>query len=227
MTWKGASRENDAKTYKERWERSYGSTRNYETRYGVLRLNSTTSTLLWHTSGIPRLPHDQTNKYRWGGAKKLTTPPTMHSQAPKQQNYAFCPKQHHSSLRATCKAPTATQMCLTRYVAKAIQKLYKHEKKDNTKELHTERYTAANLDKNISFQGLGENLRFSPVVYTLKHFDSTQNNIYMKRNGMKIDRELDNHKICNFPVDSKDWFPTHELLQAQTQGKKRTAVPQT
>ena len=73
MAWRGASRENDANTYKERWEWSYGSTGNYETRYGVLRNNSTTSTLQWHTSGIPRLTHDQTNKYRWGGANKLTT----------------------------------------------------------------------------------------------------------------------------------------------------------
>ena len=71
-------------------------------------------------------------------------------------------------------------------MAEAIQNLYKHEQKDNTKEFHTESSTAANLDKNISFQGLSENLRFSLAVYALKHFDSTQNNIYRTPNGMKI-----------------------------------------
>ena len=85
-------------------------------------------------------------------------------------------------------------MCQTRYVAEAIQKLYKHEKKDNTKELHTERSTTANLDKNISFQGLSEILRFSLVVYALKHFDSTQNNIYRKSNGMKLTERYTNTK---------------------------------
>ena len=59
-------------------------------------------------------------------------------------------------------------------------------KKDNTKEFHIESSTAANLNKNISFQGLSENLRFSLAVYALKHFDSTQNNIYMTPNGMKF-----------------------------------------
>ena len=77
MALSGATRENDAKTYKGRGERSYGSTENYKTRYGVLRFKSTTSTLQWHSYGIPRLPHDQTKKYRWGGAKKLTTPATI------------------------------------------------------------------------------------------------------------------------------------------------------
>ena len=76
-------------------------------------------------------------------------------------------------------------------------------KKDHTKELHTESYTTANLAKNISFQGRGENSRFSLVVYALKHFDSIQNNIYKTPNGMKIYRELDNHKSYNFPVDSQ------------------------
>lgn len=106
-------------------------------------------------------------------------------------------------MRDTCKAPTATQICQIGYVAKANQKYYKHEQKANTKEFHTESYTGANLDKNISFQGLSENSRFSPAVYALKHFDSTQNNIYRIPNGMKIDKELDKHKSYNFPVDSK------------------------
>ena len=86
-------------------------------------------------------------------------------------------------------------------MAEAIQKLYKHEQKDNTKELHTETSTAANLTKNIGFQGLSEILRFSLAVYALKHFDSTQNNIYRKSNGMKIGRELDKQKSSNFLVD--------------------------
>ena len=127
----------------------------------------------------------------------------MNSQASKQQNYTFCPKQQHSSLGATCEAPKATQMCQIRYVAVAIQKIYKHEEKDSTKEFHTERSTTANLDKNISFQGLGENLRFSLAVYALKHFESTQNIIYRKTNGMKIDRDLEKHKSYNFSVDCR------------------------
>ena len=81
--------------------------------------------------------------------------------------------------------------------------LYKHEQKYNTKEFHTESSTAANLAKNISFQGLSEILRFSLAVYALKHFDSTQNNIYRTPNVMKIDKELDKYKIYNFLVDSK------------------------
>ena len=88
------------------------------------------------------------------------------------------------------------------------QKLFKGStsitKKENTKEFHTQSSTAANLDKNISFQGLCENLRFSLAVYAVKHFVSTQNDIYRKPNGMKIDKELDKHKIYNFPVDCKD-----------------------
>ena len=71
-------------------------------------------------------------------------------------------------------------MCQIGYVAEAIQKIYKHEQKDNTKELHTERSTGANLDKNNRFQGLSENLRFSPAAYALKHFGSLQNDIYRK-----------------------------------------------
>ena len=118
-------------------------------------------------------------------------------------------------------------MCQIRYVAEAIQEYYKHKQKDHTKEFHTESYTAANLAKNISFHGLSENLKFSPAVYALKHFDSTQNNIYRKPNGMKIDRELDKHKSYNVSVDSRGWFPTHELLQPQLQGKKITAVSHT
>ena len=93
-------------------------------------------------------------------------------------------------------------MCQIGYVAEAIQNIYKHEQKYNTKEFHTESSTAANLDKNISFQGLSEILRLSLVVYALKHFDSTQNNIYRNPNGMKIDKELEKHKSYNFPVDS-------------------------
>ena len=94
-------------------------------------------------------------------------------------------------------------MCQIRYVAEAIQNYYKHKQKYNTKELYTESSTAANLDKNTSFQGLSENSRFSLVVYALKHFDSTQNNIYRTPNGMKLDRELDKHKSYNFPIDRK------------------------
>ena len=100
-------------------------------------------------------------------------------------------------------------------------------KKDNAKELHTESYKAANLAKNISFQGLSENSRFSLAVYALKHFDSTQNNIYRKSNGMKIYRELDKHKSSNSLVDCKGLFSTQELLQPQLQGKKITAGSQT
>ena len=84
-------------------------------------------------------------------------------------------------------------MCQTRYVAKAIQNLYKHEQEDNTKESHTGRNTGANLDKNNRYQGLSENLRFSPAAYALKHFDSLQNDIYMRYLVMKFDRELDKH----------------------------------
>ena len=78
----------------------------------------------------------------------------MHSQASKHQNYTIWHKQHHSSLRATCKAPTATQICQIGYVAEAIQNLYKHEQKDNTKGLHTERSTSANLAKVSVFRDL-------------------------------------------------------------------------
>ena len=87
-------------------------------------------------------------------------------------------------------------------MAVAIQKYYKHEQKDHTKEFHTESYTPANLAKNINFHGLSENSRFSLVVYALKHFDSTQNNIYRTPNGMKIYRALDNHKSYNIRVES-------------------------
>ena len=88
-------------------------------------------------------------------------------------------------------------------MAAAIQDYYKHKQKYNAKEFHTQSYTTPNLDKNISFQGLIENSRFSLAVYALKHFDSTQNNIYRKSNGMKIDRELDKHKSYNFSVDCR------------------------
>ena len=87
-------------------------------------------------------------------------------------------------------------------MAVAIQEYYKHKQKYHTKELNTESYTAANLPKNIRFQGLSENSRFSLSVYALKHFDSSQNNIYMTPNGMKIYKELEKHKIYNFLVDS-------------------------
>ena len=87
-------------------------------------------------------------------------------------------------------------------MAVAIQEYYKNKEKYNAKEFHTESYTAANLAKNISFHGLSGILRFSVAVYALKHFDSTQNNIYRTPNGMKIYRELDKHKSYNFPVDS-------------------------
>lgn len=194
MAWTGASRENDAKTYKERRERSYGSNGNYETRYGVLRFKSTTSTLQWHSSGVSRLPHDQTNKYRWSGAKKLTTPPTILTQASKQLNHAIWSKQHHSSLSTTFKVPTATQMSQTRYVAKAIQKLYKPEQEATAKASHMRRSMDTNLDKNNRFLGLSENLRFSPAAYALKHFDSLQNDIYRKWKCMKFNRELDKPK---------------------------------
>ena len=63
-------------------------------------------------------------------------------------------------------------MCQTRYVTKAIKNLYKPEQEYNTKESHTGRSTGAILDKNNRFQGLSENLIFSPVAYALKHFDS-------------------------------------------------------
>ena len=85
-----ASRENDAKTYKEHRERSYGSTENYKTRYEDLRFKSTTNTLQWHSPGVTRFPHDQATKYEWGGAWKHTTPSTMQTQASKQQKYAIC-----------------------------------------------------------------------------------------------------------------------------------------
>ena len=87
-------------------------------------------------------------------------------------------------------------------MAVAIQEYYKHKQKYHTKELNTESYTAANLPKNIRFQGLSENSRFSLSVYALKHFDSSQNNIYRTPNGMKIYRELDKHISFNFPVES-------------------------
>ena len=148
------------------------------------------NTLQWHTSGIPRLPKHKTTKYGWGGARNITTPSTMHSQASKHQNYTICPKQHHSSLRATCKVPTTSQMCQIRYVAEAIQKLYKHEQKDNTKEFHIESSTTSNLAKNTSFQG---QWKFQILTSCLcsEAFWQHPNKIYRTPNGMKIDRELD------------------------------------
>ena len=101
-------------------------------------------------------------------------------------------------MQSTCSHP-----CQKGYVAEAIQKYYKHEQQANAKEFHTESYTAANLEKNISFHGLSENSRFSLAVYALKHFDSTQNNIYRTPNGMKSYKELNKHKSYNFPVDSQ------------------------
>ena len=85
-------------------------------------------------------------------------------------------------------------------MAIASQEYYKHKQESHTKELNTESYKAANLPKNIRFQGLGENSRFSLSVYALKHFDSSENNIYRTPNGMKIYRELDKHIIFNFLV---------------------------
>ena len=87
-------------------------------------------------------------------------------------------------------------------MAESIEKYYKHEQQANAKDFHTQSYTAANLDKNNSFQGLSENSRFSLVVCALKHFDSTQNNFHKTSKGMEIYRELYKHKSYNFPVDS-------------------------
>ena len=87
-------------------------------------------------------------------------------------------------------------------MAVASQEYYKHKQESHKKELNTESYKAANLPKNISFQGLSENSRFSLSVYALKHFDSSQNNIYRTPNGMKFYRELDKHISFNFPVES-------------------------
>ena len=84
----------------------------------------------------------------------------------------------------------------------AIQEYYKHKQESHKKELNTESYKAANLPKNISFQGLSENSRFSLSVYALKHFDSSQNNTYRAPNDMKFYRELDKHIRSNFLVES-------------------------
>ena len=87
-------------------------------------------------------------------------------------------------------------------MAVAIQEYYNRKQEQDTKELNTESYKAANLPKNISFQELSENSGFSLSVYALKHFDSSQNNIYRTPNGMKIYKELENHISFNFPVES-------------------------
>ena len=84
----------------------------------------------------------------------------------------------------------------------SIQEYYKHKQESHKNELNTESYKVANLPKNISFHGLIENSRFSLSVYALKHFDSSQNNIYRAPNDMKYYSELYKHIRSNFLVES-------------------------
>lgn len=134
MTLRDTSRENDANRYKERYERSYGSTGNNETRNGVLRIKSITT----HSNGITLVfpGFHITKQTSMDGVVQGISP---HHQLcnHEHQNSTIYHKQHHSSLRGTCKAPIPTQICQIRYVAVSIQNHYKHEQNYNTNDFHT------------------------------------------------------------------------------------------